>query len=34
MSKEIFICYETTTGLGYAIHLKEAPRKMRGVLNY
>ena len=29
MSNEIFICYETTTGLVYATHLKEALRKMR-----
>ena len=28
MSKEIFICYETTTGLGYARHLKEALVRM------
>ena len=28
MSKEVFICYETTTGLGYAKHLKEALGKM------
>jgi len=28
MPKDAFICYETTTGLGYAKHLKEALRKM------
>lgn len=28
MSKEIFVCYETTTGLSYAIYLKEALRRM------
>jgi len=28
MNKKVFICYETTTGLGYAKHLREALRKM------
>ena len=28
-SKEVFICYETTTGLNYAKHLKEAIKKMK-----
>lgn len=28
MNKDVFICYETTTGLGYAKHLGEALRKM------
>jgi len=28
MFKEVFICYETTTGLGYAKNLKEALGKM------